>query len=304
VLEAYILKSESDQSAMQVIKPGDTRGTLYIVATPIGNLEDISARAVSVLSGVAVIAAEDTRHSGRLLQHLGINKPLVALHDHNERGRVQNILDQLLAGADVALISDAGTPLISDPGYVLVREARVEGLRVSPIPGSCALIAALSAAGLPTDRFLFVGFLPAKRSGRRTALEELRKETVTLVFYESPHRILDTVADIAETMGEHREIVLGREITKTFETFYSGGATQVLATLTDDPHGSRGEFVVMVRGAEKSESSLMAGALDVDRLLSLLMEELPIKKTAKIASSLTGLGKNELYQRALDLKDS
>jgi len=297
------LNSESDQSALQTLKPSDNGGTLYIVATPIGNLEDLSSRAAKVLSEVAVIAAEDTRHSGRLLQHLGINKPLIALHDHNERGRVKSILDQLLAGADVALISDAGTPLISDPGYVLVREARAEGVRVSPIPGPCALVAALSAAGLPTDRFLFVGFLPAKRTGRRTALDELRKEISTLVFYESPHRILDTVSDIMEVMGAHREIVLGREITKTFETFYSGEASQVLSALTDDPHGSRGEFVVMVRGADKTESGLMAGALDVDQLLSLLMAELPVKKVAKIASGLTGLGKNELYQRALELKE-
>jgi 16S rRNA (cytidine1402-2'-O)-methyltransferase len=288
---------------MQTLKPSDNGGTLYIVATPIGNLEDLSSRAAKVLSEVAVIAAEDTRHSGRLLQHLGINKPLIALHDHNERGRVKSILDQLLAGADDALISDAGTPLISDPGYVLVREARAEGVRVSPIPGPCALVAALSAAGLPTDRFLFVGFLPAKRTGRRTALDELRKEISTLVFYESPHRILDTVSDIMEVMGAHREIVLGREITKTFETFYSGEAAQVLSALTDDPHGSRGEFVVMVRGADKAESGLMAGALDVDKLLSLLMAELPVKKVAKIASGLTGLGKNELYQRALELKE-
>jgi len=298
------LKSESDQSARQAIKTGDNRGTLYIVATPIGNLDDLSPRAVKVLSEVAVIAAEDTRHSGRLLQHLGVNKPLLALHDHNERGRVQSVLERLAAGSDVALISDAGTPLISDPGYVLVREARSEGIRVSPIPGPCALVAALSAAGLPTDRFLFVGFLPAKRAGRRSALEELRKDTATLVFYESPHRILDTVADMAEILGSGREIVLGREITKAFETFYSGEAAEVLVELTEDPHGSRGEFVVMVRGAEKAESGLMAGALDVERLLSLLMAEMPLKKAAKIASELTGLGKNELYQRALELKDS
>ncbi|HEA50858.1 16S rRNA (cytidine(1402)-2'-O)-methyltransferase [Marinobacter antarcticus] len=289
---------------MQTKKPGDNRGTLYIVATPIGNLEDLSPRAVKVLSEVAVIAAEDTRHSGRLLQHIGVQKPLIALHDHNERGRVQSILEKLLGGADVALISDAGTPLISDPGYVLVRDARAEGVRVSPIPGPCALVAALSAAGLPTDRFLFMGFLPAKRSGRRTALDELRKEMATLVFYESPHRILDTVADIAEVMGPRRDIVLGREITKTFETFYSGEAAQVLAALTEDPHGNRGEFVVMVRGADKSEAGLMAGALDVDRLLNLLVAELPLKKAARIASELTGMGKNELYQRALELKDS
>ncbi|MGO1501946.1 MAG: 16S rRNA (cytidine(1402)-2'-O)-methyltransferase [Marinobacter sp.] len=289
---------------MQVIKPGDNSGTLYIVATPIGNLEDLSPRASKVLSNVSVIAAEDTRHSGRLLQHLGISKPLIALHDHNERGRVQSIVNQLAAGADVALISDAGTPLISDPGYVLVREVRAEGLRVSPVPGPCALVAALSAAGLPTDRFLFVGFLPAKRTGRRTALGELSKEVATMVFYESPHRILVTVSDIADVMGAQREIVLGREITKTFETFYSGEAADVLAELTEDPHGSRGEFVVMVRGAPKAESGLMAGALDVDQLINLLMAELPLKKAAKMASELTGLGKNELYQRALDLKDS
>ncbi|MFC7294995.1 16S rRNA (cytidine(1402)-2'-O)-methyltransferase [Marinobacter aromaticivorans] len=287
---------------MQIKKPVDQQGTLYIVATPIGNLEDLSPRAVRVLSDVAVIAAEDTRHSGRLLQHLGISKPLIALHDHNERGRVQGILDHLLAGADVALVSDAGTPLISDPGYVLVREARAEGLRVTPVPGPCALIAALSAAGLPTDRFLFSGFLPAKRSGRRAALEALRKETATLVFYESPHRIVDTVMDIAAVMGEAREVVLGREITKTFETFYSGAVAEVHAALLEDPHGNRGEFVVMVRGADKSEAGLVAGELDVDRLLGLLMAELPTRKAAKIAAELTGLSKNELYQRALDFK--
>lgn len=289
---------------MQEAKPDNRSGTLYIVATPIGNLDDLSPRAAKVLSDVAVVAAEDTRHSGRLLQHLGISKPLVALHDHNERARVQGILGKLLAGSDVALVSDAGTPLISDPGYVLVREARAEAIRVSPIPGPCALVTALSAAGLPTDRFLFVGFLPAKRTGRRSALEELCKEVATLVFYESPHRILETVSDIVAVMGAHREVVLGREVTKTFETFYSGEAAGVLTTLTDDPHGSRGEFVVMVRGAEKTESALMAGALDVDRLLSTLMAELPVKKVAKMASGLTGLGKNELYQRALELKGS
>lgn len=289
---------------MQVIKPGDNCGTLYIVATPIGNLEDMSSRAVNVLSGVAVIAAEDTRHSGRLLEHLGISKPLIALHDHNERDRVQSVMNRLLAGEDVALISDAGTPLISDPGYVLVREVRAEGLRVSPIPGPSALVAALSAAGLPTDRFLFVGFLPAKRAGRRAALDDIRKEVATLVFYESPHRILATVADIADVMGGQREVVLGREITKTFETFYSGGAEDVHAALTADPHGSRGEFVVVVRGAEKAASDLMAGELNVDQLLGLLVAELPVKKAAKIASELTGLSKNELYQRALGLKDS
>ncbi|MEO9522781.1 16S rRNA (cytidine(1402)-2'-O)-methyltransferase [Marinobacter alexandrii] len=283
-------------------KKEKAQGVLYIVATPIGNLDDLSARAVSVLNSVEVVAAEDTRHSGRLLQHLGLNKRLIALHDHNERDRAGSLLQELEAGRNVALISDAGTPLISDPGYVLVREARNRGLKVSPIPGACALVAALSAAGLPTDRFLFVGFLPAKRSGRRAALEQQVRETATLVFYESPHRILDAVSDIAAVFGEEREIVLGRELTKTFETFYSGSVAEVLATLEADPHGTKGEFVVMIRGAEPVASDDDAGTLDVDRLLKLLLPELPVKKVAKLVAELSGRPKNELYQRALELK--
>lgn len=276
-------------------------GTLHIVATPIGNLDDLSVRAARVLARVDVIAAEDTRHSGRLLQHLGIQKPMIPLHDHNERDRYMVVLERLVAGEHVALISDAGTPLISDPGYVLVREARARGLQVSPIPGPCALVTALSAAGLPTDRFLFEGFLPAKRSARKTALDKLARETATLVFYESPHRILDAVADIAEVFGGARELVLARELTKAFETFYSGAAAEVLEELEADPHGTKGEFVVMVRGAEPVESDVTS--LDVDRMLRLLLAELPVKKVAKLVAELTGGSKNELYQRALVLKE-
>lgn len=275
-------------------------GTLYIVATPIGNLEDLSPRAAAILSRVSVIAAEDTRHSGRLLQHLGIRKPMMALHDHNERDKAGQVLDKLAAAQDVALISDAGTPLISDPGYVLVREARARGFRVSPIPGACALVSALCAAGLPTDRFLFEGFLPARQGARRSALERLCKEPATLVFYESPHRIVDTVRDVEHVMGGERELVLARELTKTFETFYAGTATQVRENLEADPHGSRGEFVVMVHGASQAETS--AGSVEVDRVLTLLLTELPVKKAAKLAAELTGSSKNELYQRALALK--
>ncbi|MEP5981722.1 MAG: 16S rRNA (cytidine(1402)-2'-O)-methyltransferase [Marinobacter alexandrii] len=296
------MKSEGRESVSEAGKKEKAQGVLYIVATPIGNLDDLSARAVSVLNSVEVVAAEDTRHSGRLLQHLGLNKRLIALHDHNERDRAGSLLQELEAGRNVALISDAGTPLISDPGYVLVREARNRGLKVSPIPGACALVAALSAAGLPTDRFLFVGFLPAKRSGRRAALEQQVRETATLVFYESPHRILDAVCDIAAVFGEEREIVLGRELTKTFETFYSGSVAEVLATLEADPHGTKGEFVVMIRGAEPVASDDDAGTLDVDRLLKLLLPELPVKKVAKLVAELSGRPKNELYQRALELK--
>jgi len=279
-------------------RPG---GTLYVVATPIGNLQDLSERAVNVLSSVSLVAAEDTRHSGRLLQHLGLSKPMLALHDHNERDRVARILAQLEAGRDIALVSDAGTPLISDPGYLVVREVRGAGYRVSPVPGACAMIAALSAAGLPTDRFLFAGFLPAKRSGRRAALSDLRAQTATLVFYESPHRILDFVQDLVEEFGSGRECVLGRELTKTFETFYSGSAGEVLGQLQDDAHGTRGEFVVMVRGAPPSDEAA-ATALDADRLLALLIAELPVKKAARIVAEVSGVGKNELYQRALELK--
>lgn len=301
--EAEALKDEVSDFTSSDRRKGELKGTLYVVATPIGNLDDLSPRAARTLASVDVVAAEDTRHSGRLLSHLGIQKRMVALHDHNEKDRAAGILTELQAGRDVALISDAGTPLISDPGYVLVREARAAGHRVSPIPGPCALVAALSVAGLPTDRFLYVGFLPAKRSGRRASLEVLSSEVATLVFYESPHRIMESVRDIADVLGSDREMVLGREITKTFETFYSGSVADVLAELERDPHGNRGEFVVMVRGAAAQAGSEEAATMDVDRILRVLLAELPVKKVAKMASELTGLSKNELYQRALALKD-
>ncbi|WP_349343763.1 16S rRNA (cytidine(1402)-2'-O)-methyltransferase [Marinobacter sp. MMG032] len=297
------MKDEVSDFTSSDSRKGELKGTLYVVATPIGNLDDLSPRAARTLASVDVVAAEDTRHSGRLLSHLGIQKRMVALHDHNEKDRTAGILTELQAGRDVALISDAGTPLISDPGYVLVREARAAGHRVSPIPGPCALVVALSVAGLPTDRFLYVGFLPAKRSGRRASLEVLSSEVATLVFYESPHRIMESVRDIADVLGSDREIVLGREITKTFETFYSGSVADVLAELERDPHGNRGEFVVMVRGAAAQAGSEEAATMDVDRMLRVLLAELPVKKVAKMASELTGLSKNELYQRALALKD-
>lgn len=275
-------------------------GQLSVVATPIGNLSDLSDRSRSVLSAADLVAAEDTRHSARLLQYIGITRPMVALHDHNERDRVSRILAALDEGLHVALVSDAGTPLISDPGYVVVREARKAGYPVTPIPGPCALVAALSVAGLPTDRFLFAGFLPARRAGRRAALAELRTQEATLVFYESPHRIIDLMQDLAEEFGGERECVLGRELTKAFETFYSGTATAVLEQLQADPNGTRGEFVVVVRGSAPLEGG--AVDLDADRLLQLLLAELPVKKAAKIVAEVSGLGKNELYQRALELK--
>ncbi|MDX1456968.1 MAG: 16S rRNA (cytidine(1402)-2'-O)-methyltransferase [Marinobacter sp.] len=285
---------------METKREGSQAGVLYIVATPIGNLADLSERACQVLSNVDFIAAEDTRHTGRLLQHLGVQKPMVALHDHNERGRADSLLQRVEDGENGALVSDAGTPLISDPGYVLVREARARGIRVVPVPGACALVAALSAAGLPTDRFLFAGFTPAKSSGRRAVLKELSTESATLVFYESPHRIRDMIQDVADVMGAEREVVIARELTKTFETFYSGDAQALVNILDEDANASRGEFVVMVRGAEPRDQEAIG--LDVDRMLALLVAELPVKRAAKIVAELTGLSRNQLYQRALDFK--
>ncbi|GGY68123.1 16S rRNA (cytidine(1402)-2'-O)-methyltransferase [Marinobacter zhanjiangensis] len=277
-------------------------GTLFIVATPIGNLDDLSRRAEQVLAGVDLVAAEDTRHSGRLLQHLAINKPMWALHDHNERERASSLLDRIERGESVALISDAGTPLISDPGYVLVKAARQRGIVVTPIPGACAMVAALSAAGLPTDRFLFEGFLPAKAVGRRKALQVLSRETATLIFYESPRRIQGMMADVVSVFGGEREVVLARELTKTFETFYSGAASGVLAQLEEDPNAGKGEYVVMVAGAQIGAGE--GASVDADQVLALLLPELPVKKAAKIAAELTGRSRNELYQRALELRES
>lgn len=277
-------------------------GTLFIVATPIGNLDDLSPRAIAVLSKASLVAAEDTRHSGRMLQGIGVDARMMALHDHNERDRIERVLQTLTEGGDVALISDAGTPLISDPGFVLVREARRRGFQVSPVPGPCAIVAALSAAGLPTDRFAFEGFLPSKKGARAAILDRLSLESATLVFYESPHRILDAVADIAQAMGPEREVVIARELTKTFETFYSGAVSDVLQTLRHDPHGSRGEFVILIHGAEKDPAD--AGMEEADRLLGLLLPELPVKKAAKLVAEITGKAKNDLYQRALALKNA
>lgn len=281
------------------------RGHLYIVATPIGNLGDISARALELLQTVDAIAAEDTRHTRKLLQYFGIDTPLFALHDFNERARVDTIIGRLAEGERLALVSDAGTPLISDPGFVLVRAAREHGIPVVPIPGPCAIITALSAAGLPTDRFCFEGFLPAKRKARRDVLEALRKETRTLVFYESPHRIRETLAEAAVVFGEQRQAVLARELTKTFETFLCGPLASLCETLAIDENAGRGEIVLMIAGAEKDDDATEAGSVDTQRLLAALVPEVGVKKAARIVADVTGQAKNVLYQQALALgKDS
>ncbi|MES2820633.1 MAG: 16S rRNA (cytidine(1402)-2'-O)-methyltransferase [Pseudomonadota bacterium] len=273
-------------------------GTLYVVATPIGNLDDISARALRVLREVALIAAEDTRHSARLMQHFGIATPLAACHEHNERDQGSRFIARLLAGEDVALISDAGTPLISDPGYHLVRQARAAGIAVVPVPGACALIAALSAAGLPSDRFIFEGFLPAKAAGRRARLERVKEEPRTLIFYEAPHRILECLQDLEAVFGGERPALLARELTKAFETLKGLPLAQLRAFVEADSNQQRGECVVLVAGwqAPEGEAAVSDEAL---RVLDLLLTEMPVKRAAALAAEITGVRKNLLYQAAL-----
>lgn len=278
---------------------GSAPGTLYVVATPIGNLDDISARALRVLREVALIAAEDTRHSIRLLQHFGIETPLAACHEHNERDQGGRFLARLQAGDDVALISDAGTPLISDPGFHLVRQARAAGVSVVPVPGACALVAALSAAGLPSDRFIFEGFLPAKANARRGRLEQIKEEPRTLIFYEAPHRLLESLEDMREVFGGDRLAVLARELTKTFETLKGAPLSELCGWVAADSNQQRGECVVLVGGwqAPEGEGALSAEAL---RVLDLLLGELPLKRAAALAAEITGVRKNLLYQAALE----
>lgn len=279
----------------------DTAGTLYVVATPIGNLDDLSVRARDTLSAVDLIAAEDTRHTRRLLTHFGLKKPLFALHEHNEGQAVPVLVERLAAGESVALVSDAGTPLVSDPGYRLVRAAAEAGLDVSPIPGPCAAIAALSVAGLPTDSFLFLGFPPARAEARRRLLQSLRAEARTLVWYESVHRCGDLLADLADVLGVDRPVVLGREITKVHETFHRGSAAALAAAWREGVIVPRGEFVVCVGGAAAGDSG--QDEAEAERVLRLLLEELPVKSAASLAARLTGAPRNRLYRRAIALKE-
>ncbi len=278
------------------VKPG----LLYVVATPIGNLGDISLRAQQILTEVDFIAAEDTRRTRPLLQHLGISKTMIAIHEHNERQRMDDILGRIQAGESMALVSDAGTPLISDPGYHLVREARAQGIIVSPVPGASALVAALSVSGLPTDHFRFEGFLPPKRSARKARLLELLHETVTLVFYESSHRIIETVDDMCEILGNDREAILARELTKMYETVLGPNLADIHTALQVDANQSRGEFVLVVRGAEKSASD--NDTAQADRLLQLLLAEMSVKSATRVVSAYMELPKNEIYRRALQLQ--
>jgi 16S rRNA (cytidine1402-2'-O)-methyltransferase len=275
-------------------------GVLYVVATPIGNLGDMVPRAVDILQMVDVIAAEDTRHSMKLLQHFGVSTKLIAYHDYSNMQRLQKILDLLLSGQSVALISDAGTPLISDPGYELVNAARGHGIKIVPIPGACALVAALSVSGLPSNQFIFEGFLPAKSSARCKILTPLRWEQRTVIFYESPHRIMDSLKDFQTTLGDDRYIVLARELTKTYETVLSGTIKEVIAILLADDNQRRGEFVVLVKGCEP-EVSDQAVNQEAETLMRVLLEHVPVKTASAIAAQVTGIKKRELYQWALNL---
>jgi 16S rRNA (cytidine1402-2'-O)-methyltransferase len=268
-------------------------GTLYVVATPIGNLGDLTPRALEVLQRVARIAAEDTRHSAGLLRHFGIHTPLLALHEHNEREASVEVIRRLQQGEDIALISDAGTPLISDPGFPLTRLAHEAGIRVVPLPGASALIAALSAAGLPTDRFAFEGFLPPKSAARRHALEALAGERRTLAFYEAPHRLLETLEDMTAIFGPERLAVLARELTKTFETVRRAPLGELLEFVRGDSDQQRGEAVLLLHGAPPPAADALAD--EPRRVADLLAAELPVKQAAALAAKITGAKKNQIY---------
>ncbi|MDH5631970.1 MAG: 16S rRNA (cytidine(1402)-2'-O)-methyltransferase [Gammaproteobacteria bacterium] len=276
------------------------RGRLYVVATPIGNLDDLSVRAQKTLAEVDCIAVEDTRHSAQMLSRFGIQKPLISVHEHNERDRSAGLVDRLRGGEAIALISDAGTPLISDPGFILVRAAREAGITVSPIPGPSAAIAALSVAGLPSDRFFFEGFLPHKTGARQKRLHELAGETATLIFYESPHRIEGALADMAAIFGEGRQATLARELTKIHETIIDGSLELLARIVTDDPNQRRGEIVLVVAG---HSPDVLGMTPEAERVLKLLLQELPVKKAARLASEVTGVSRNLLYDLALHSRD-
>jgi 16S rRNA (cytidine1402-2'-O)-methyltransferase len=269
------------------------QGSLWVVATPIGHRDDLSARAIETLRAVAVIAAEDTRHSRPLLLHHGIDTPLIALHEHNERDAVDAIVRRLQSGDSVALISDAGTPLVSDPGFRLVRAARAAGIRCIPVPGACAAIAALSVAGLPSDRFVFEGFLPPKAASRRSRLQELAGESRTVIFYESSHRVAESLADMRDMFGATRDAVLARELTKMFETVLGEPLAELAARVATDPDQQRGECVILVagRGAE-ADAKLAEG----QRIFAILRQELPPAKAAKLAAAISGAPRKALYE--------
>lgn len=278
---------------------GQSLGALYIVATPIGNLKDITYRAIEILQQVDLILVEDTRNAIKLLQHYGVKKPMKAVHEHNEDNLAQTLVEKISSGALIALISDAGTPLVSDPGFRVVQAAQAAGFQPIVIPGACAAIAALSIAGLPTDRFAFEGFLPAKQAARELRLKALKTETRTLIFYEAKHRILAFLGSLQAVFGDKRKIVVARELTKKFETVYAGYIEEIISALSSDALAQKGEFVVMAHGAKQVD-----GEIDVDQTLIPLLAELSVSKASKLTAKITGANKNLIYQRALDLQQN
>ena len=277
------------------------KGSLFIVATPIGNMGDMTERALKTLVEVDVIAVEDTRRSGQLLHNFEISTPMIAVHEHNERQICDSLLDRIEKGESIALISDAGTPLLSDPGYFLVNQARERDIDVVPIPGVSAVITALSVAGLPTDRFVFEGFLPAKSTARQLKLEKLKDDTRTVIFYEAPHRIVEMLKDCQFVFGGQRKVVLARELTKTFETVHGDELDALIPWVEADNNQQRGEFVVLVHGAAAREDTGIDA--DAERILLILLKDLPVKQASALAANITGLKKNALYQYALSLKN-
>lgn len=284
---------------MQTTESAVAAGTLYVVATPIGNLGDLSARAREVLAGVQLIAAEDTRHTRQLLQAFGIDTALTSLHEHNEMHKSETLITRLIAGEAIALVSDAGTPLISDPGFSLVATARARGVSIAVVPGPCAAIAALSIAGLPTDRFVFEGFLPAKNAARVARLRALSSEQRTMIFYEAPHRLVEVLRDLAAELGGERAASVSRELTKRFETTYTGTLAQLCEIAEKNADMARGEIVIIVSGNTAESSS--AQSLNADQLLRALLDELSPSQAAKIAAKLTGEKRNDLYARAMEI---
>lgn len=275
---------------------------LYIVATPIGNLDDITLRAIKILQQVDKIAAEDTRHSQQLLQHFKIRKPLIALHEHNERTQSNKLIEALKVGENIAIISDAGTPLVSDPGFRLVKLAHENNIRVVPIPGACALITAICASGLPTDRFIFEGFLPAKANARKARLAALRSEVRTFIFYEAPHRLLATLKDLGEIFGFKRHATLARELTKTFETIQYGDLQYLLNFVANDINQQKGEVVIVVAGKTTvSRNAAVDISAEAKNILVVLLKELPLKQAASLTAKITGTRKRELYNYGLTL---
>jgi 16S rRNA (cytidine1402-2'-O)-methyltransferase len=273
-------------------------GQLFLVATPIGNMKDITLRALEILKFVDLVAAEDTRRSKILLQHYGLSKPLLSLHAHNEDHRIAQILEKLQEGLNIALISDAGTPLISDPGFTLVQKIRQENMTVIPIPGSCALIAALSASGLPCDQFFFAGFLPAQSSARKKSLKVFEAFSHTVIFYEAPHRILALFKDMLTIYGNERKVAFAKEITKIFEHFFLGTIEEAITWLTSVPEHQKGEFVVMLSGVPVKEIQESA-SLSTENILKILLKTLPLKQAVQVATEMTGEKKNKVYALAL-----